>query len=304
MRKGVYTDMKISTIKYFVVDSIKGLRRHKTLSTASIATVAATLFILGVFILSIMNVKQAVTEVESKVEATIVLKDNIKTEEEKAIKDKINSIEGVEKVSYESKKDALEKFKKQLGEENKSLVEGLEKENPLPNSIIVRVKKPELVSKVVSSLKGMKGIDTIKDGKEIVDKITKITNTLKWIGIVLFLILIGVSLFLIGNTIKITVYSRKREIGIMKYIGATDWFIRWPFIFEGIIIGILGAIISITVLYFAYKALYAKASVASIFVIMLDPSVVLSSVLWIFVIVGIVIGAIGSILSIRKFLSV
>ncbi|NFD75663.1 ABC transporter permease [Clostridium botulinum] len=296
--------MKISTLKYFVVDSIKGLRRHKTLSTASIATVAATLFILGVFILSIMNVKQAVTEVESKVEATIVLKDDIKTEQEKAIKDKINSVAGVEKVTYESKKDALEKFKKQLGENNKSLAEGLEKENPLPNSIIVRVEKPELVSKVVGSIKDMDGIDQIKDGKEIVDKITKITNTLKWMGVVLFLILIGVSLFLIGNTIKITVYSRKREIGIMKYIGATDWFIRWPFVFEGIIIGILGAIIAIVLLYYGYKAAYAKASVGLIFVSLLNPSVVLSSVLWIFVLVGIVIGAIGSILSIRKFLSV
>ncbi len=118
------------------------------------------------------------------------------------------------------------------------------------------------------------------------------------------MILIGVSLFLIGNTIKITVYSRKREIGIMKYIGATDWFIRWPFVFEGIIIGILGAIIAIVLLYYGYKAAYAKASVGLIFVSLLNPSVVLSSVLWIFVLVGIVIGAIGSILSIRKFLSV
>ncbi|EJO5346859.1 ABC transporter permease [Clostridium botulinum] len=296
--------MKISTLKHFVVDSIRGLRRHKTLTTASIATVAATLFILGVFILSIMNVKQAVKVVESKVEATIVLKDNIKTEQEKAIKDKINSIDGVEKVTYESKKEALEKFKKQLGEENKSLAEGLEKENPLPNSIIVKVKKPELVSKVVASLKDMEGIEKIKDGKEIVDKITKITNTLKWMGIALFLILMGVSLFLIGNTIKITVYSRKREIGIMKYIGATDWFIRWPFIFEGIIIGVLGSVIAIVLLYFGYKLMYVKATGITLWISMLNPSVVLSSVLWIFVLVGIIIGAIGSILSIRKFLSV
>ncbi|WP_251860792.1 permease-like cell division protein FtsX [Clostridium sp. Marseille-Q2269] len=296
--------MKISTLKHFVVDSIKGLRRHKTLSTASIATVAATLFILGVFVLSIMNVKQAVTEVESKVEAKIVLKDDIKADQEKAIKDKINSISGVEKITYESKKDALNKFRDQLGEGNKSLAEGLEKENPLPNSIIVRVKKPELVPKVVANIKNMQGIDQIKDGKEIVDKITRITNTLKWMGIVLFFILIGVSLFLIGNTIKITVYSRKREIGIMKYIGATDWFIRWPFVFEGIIIGILGAIIAILILYYGYKAIYTKAAAGLIFINLLNPSFVLSNVLWIFVLGGIIIGSIGSILSIRKFLSV
>lgn len=296
--------MKISTVKYFVVDSLKGLKRHKTLSTASAATVAATLFIFGIFILSMMNVKELIKDVESKVEVRIVLKNDISRDQDKELKEKISSISGVEKITYETKNDALQKFKGQLGEENKSLVQGLDKENPLPNSYIVKVGRPEIVSTVVKNIKGMKGIDEIKDGREIVDKITRITTTMKWIGVALFLVLIGVSLFLIGNTIKITVYSRRREIGIMKYIGATDWFIRWPFIFEGVIIGILGSIISIAVLYYLYKLAYNKATAGLFFMKLLAPNFVLTNILWIFILGGIVIGAIGSILSIRKFLQV
>ena len=296
--------MKISTIKYFVVDSLRGLKRHKTLSIASAATVAATLFILGVFVLSMMNVQQLIKQVESKVEVRVVLKDNINIKQEKDLKQKVNEISDVEKITYETKNDALDKFKEQLGEENESLVEGLKKENPLPNSLIIKVKQPEAVSQVVKKIKGNSGIEEIKDGREIVDKITQVTGTLKWIGLALFLVFIGVSLFLIGNTIKITVYSRKREINIMKYIGATDWFIRWPFIFEGIIIGIIGSLLSVGILYWIYRIVFQKASVGLVFIKLLQPSYIISNVLWIFIIGGVIIGALGSILSIRKFLSV
>ncbi len=296
--------MKISTIKYFVVDSLRGLKRHKTLSIASAATVAATLFILGVFVLSMMNVQQLIKQVESKVEVRVVLKDNINIKQQKDLKQKVNEISDVEKITYETKNDALDKFKEQLGEENESLVQGLKKENPLPNSLIIKVKKPEAVSEVVKKIKGNAGIEEIKDGREIVDKITQVTGTLKWIGLALFLVFIGVSLFLIGNTIKITVYSRKREINIMKYIGATDWFIRWPFIFEGIIIGIIGSLLSVGILYWIYGIVFQKASVGLVFIKLLQPSYIISNVLWIFIIGGVIIGALGSILSIRKFLSV
>lgn len=105
----------------------------------------------------------------------------------------------------------------------------------------------------------MQGIEEIKDGRDIVNKIMTITKTIKWVGSVMFVILMGVSLFLIGNTIKLTVYSR-REIGIMKYIGATSWFIRWPFIIEGIIIGVVGGIVADLVLYYVYRMAYTKVS--------------------------------------------
>lgn len=296
--------MRISTIKFFIDESFKSLKRNKTISIAAAATVAATLFILGLSLVVMLNVKQGVLEVQSKVEVKVILKDSITTKQKKAIEDKINSVAGIVSLHYETKKEAVTKFKDQLGEQNKSLVDGLEKDNPLPNSYIVKVKTPEIVSEVVKSIDNMPGIEVIKDGRGVVDKIIKITSTIRWIGIVILIILVGVSLFLIGNTIKITVYSRRREIGIMKYIGATDWFIRWPFIIEGMIIGVIGAFISDIVLYYLYRIMYAKFSSSLVLMQLVSPQYVYTNILALFILCGILIGSLGSILSMRKFLAV
>jgi len=304
MRKGGCTDMKINTLKHFVGDASKNLRRNRTISTASMATVAATLFILGLFMLTILNIQQMMKEVESKVEVKVVLKNDIKVDEQKALEKAIKDTEGVVDVSYESKGQALDNLKKQLGDQNKTLVEGLDQENPLPNSYIIKMDKPERVTTVVDNIKSMSGIETIKDARDVVDKIISITNAIKWVGIVIFLILIGVSLFLIGNTIKLTVYARRREIGIMKYIGATDWFIRWPFILEGAFIGIIGALIAGVLLYYGYRFLYLKMNAGIMMVQLISPAYVMNTMLIEFIVGGILIGIIGSILAIRKFLAV
>ncbi len=296
--------MKISTIKYYIVDALRSLKRNKTVSIASVATVAATLFILGVFLLIVFNVNAGIEELGSKLEVKIYLKDELTISEKSAIENALNNVEGVSNIEFEDKSDALEKVKKQFGEESKALVEGFEKENPFPNAYIVRVEKPEVVNNVVKAAEGLTGIEKIKDVREIVDKIIKITNTLKIIGLALFAILISVSLFLIGNTIKLTVYSRKKEIGIMKYVGATDWFIRWPFIIEGMLLGISGAIISTGVLYYVYRMVFHKFANALLGFTLMNPHFILSTTLWQFILGGLFIGAIGSIMSIRKFLIV
>ncbi len=296
--------MKINTFKYFLSDSLKSLKRNVTVSTASMATVAATLFILGIFVLLTLNVNKGILNVESKVEVKIYLKDNITVTDQKALESKIKTVDGVVSYSYESKAQALDNFKNQLGEQNKSLTEGLDKNNPLPNSFVIKVKNPDTITNVVKAVDGMNGIDTIKDGREIVDKLVSITRTIKWVGVVMFIILISVSLFLIGNTIKITVYSRRREIGIMKYIGATDWFIRWPFIMEGVILGILGGIVADVILYYVYKLAYVKISQGLLMMQLIAPSYVSTFILALFILVGIVIGAAGSIFALRKFLAV
>ncbi|MBU3154222.1 permease-like cell division protein FtsX [Clostridium estertheticum] len=296
--------MKISTIKYFIMDALKSLKRNKTVSIASVATVAATLFILGVFLLIVFNVNAGVQELGAKLEATVYLKDNVTISEKSAIERALNGVAGVSSIKFEDKNDALNNAKKQFGKDSESLTKGFDKNNPFPTAYVVKVEKPEIVSSVVKAATGLKGIDKINDGREIVDKVIKITNTLKAIGIVLFAILISVSLFLIGNTIKLTVYSRKKEIGIMKFVGATDWFIRWPFIIEGMLLGISGAIISTGVLYYAYKLVFDKATSALLGITLINPYMILSTTLWQFMLGGLIIGALGSSISIRKFLIV
>ncbi|APC42176.1 permease-like cell division protein FtsX [Clostridium estertheticum] len=294
--------MKISTIKYFIMDALKSLKRNKTVSIASVATVAATLFILGVFLLIVFNVNAGVKELGAKLQATVYLKDNITIADKSAIERTLNGVAGVSSITFEDKNDALNNAKKQFGKENESLTKGLEK--IFPTSYVVKVEKPEMVSSVVKAVTGLKGIEKINDGRETVDKIIKITNTLKIVGIVLFAILVSVSLFLIGNTIKLTVYSRKKEIGIMKFVGATDWFIRWPFIIEGMLLGISGAIISTGVLYYAYKLVFEKVTSGVLGITLINPYIILSTTLWQFMLGGLIIGALGSSISIRKFLIV
>lgn len=297
--------MKFSTIKLFITDALKSLRRNITISVASILTVMATLFVLGAFVMILLNVKVGITDVESQVEANVFLNDNIKIDDQKNILSKLNSIPEVINITFQTKQQALDSWKKQLGSKNKELLSGMEQNNPLPNSYIVKVKSPENITKVESSLKGVSGIYEISDGRDIVNKISAVTKTVKWVGGVLFVILIGVSLFLISNTIKLTVYARRREIGIMKYIGATDWFIRWPFIIEGMVIGFFGAVAADIVIYNLYVFAYNRASTfVSTMMSLVSPMYFVTNLSWAFIIGGIFIGALGSILSIRKFLIV
>jgi cell division transport system permease protein len=305
MSRGVGTVMKISTFKYYIMDALKSLKRNKTVSIASIATVAATLFILGVFLLIVFNVNSGMEVIGSKLQVKIYIEDEITISDKSAIERAIDDVQGVTNVKFETKDDALETVKKQFGEDSKALVEGLEKTNPFPNAYVVSVEKPEIVTNVVEAAEGLSGVEKINDVREIVDKVIKITNSIKVIGFALFIILISVSLFLIGNTIKLTVYSRKKEIGIMKYVGATDWFIRWPFIIEGMMLGISGAIVSIGVLYYVYRMAFQKSAQTLLEFsgfTLINPHFILSTTLWQFMLGGLLIGAIGSVLSIRKFL--
>lgn len=304
MSREVGTVMKISSVEYSFLDAVKSLKRNRSLSAASVATVAATLFIFGVFILISVNMNQVMHGVESQLQVKVAMNEDITNDEQKNLEAAIKSVDGIDKVDIETKEQALANFKAQLGDNNKDILAGLDKTNALPSSYIVTVKKPTYISDVVKKIKGMPGIYQIEDGRDIVKTVTAITNTVKWVGGFILLILVVVSFFLIGNTIKLTVYSRRREIGIMKYIGATDWFIRTPFIIEGVILGVLGGVVSDLVLYGLYKLLVNKMGLTFAFIRFINPSYVLGTMMWEFALFGVIIGAAGSIFAVRKFLAV
>ncbi|SFB46365.1 permease-like cell division protein FtsX [Clostridium frigidicarnis] len=296
--------MKINTVKNFISDAFKSLRRNKTISIASALTVAATLFIFGVFMLVAINVNKQVDNVQSKVEVVVFLKDDITYSDQRGVETKLREVSGVKDVIYESKGEALVKFKDQLGD-NKALLDSYTNDkNPMPNSFIVKIETPEVAYTVEDSMNNMPGVEEIGNQKDLVDKVAKISSTIKWVGVAIFIILTGVSLFLIGNTIKLTVFSRRREIGIMKFVGATDWFIRWPFIIEGVVIGVIGAIFSNLVLFGAYKMFFNKMISSLITSQLVTPGYIVSYLLAEFLLAGILVGAVGSFISLRKFLDV
>ena len=293
--------MKISTVNYFIGDAFKSFKRNKTISIATIITVLVTFIVLGVFSLVAENLNLAIGGLEDKIELVVYLDDNITPIDKKEIQVKINSQQGVKEIQYESREDAFKK----LQENNAGILKGytLEK-NPLPASYIVKLENMSYAPAIREAVKDLDGVESVSDEQESIDKIQSIIKFTKIIGTVLFIILIGVSIFLIMNTTKLTVYSRRREVGIMKFVGATDWFIRWPFVIEGIIIGAVGSLASSVILYFAYNGIF-KWIVSSMFIVnLVQPQFVLTTLLACFVGGGIVVGAIGSIFALRKFLVV
>ena len=296
--------MKINTIKYFFVDAFKSLKRNRTLSLAAMITVLITFFIFGTFVLLGLNFNKAIEDVASKLEIKVYLSDDIKLIDQREIEIKLNEQEGVKEVIYESREEAFINLKEML-KDNQGLLEGYDlKDNPLPSSFIVKLKNPEASQQVAESIKGMTGVEDISNQQDMIDTISSFVGGVRVAGLVLFVVFVGVSIFLITNTTKITVYSRRREVGIMKFVGATDWFIRWPFIIEGMIIGFVGSLLASIILFLLYRSAYAYIVSNMFLVSLVSPSFVLGNLTWIFLLGGIVVGALGSAVALRKFLDV
>lgn len=293
--------MKISTVNYFIGDAFKSFKRNKTISIATIITVLVTFIVLGVFSLVAENLNLAIGGLEDKIELVVYLNDNITPIDKKEIQVKINSQQGVKEIQYESREDAFKK----LQENNAGILKGytLEK-NPLPASYIVKLENMSYAPAIREAVKDLDGVESVSDEQESIDTIQNLIKFTKIIGTVLFIILIGVSIFLIMNTTKLTVYVRRKEVGIMKFVGATDWFIRWPFIIEGILIGLIGTFLSIIALYFLYKFVISFIVARVIILNLIPVSYVFTSLLWKFVLGGILVGGFASYLALRKFLVV
>ncbi len=297
--------MNINTFKFYITDALKSLKRNRTISFASIITVTATLFIMGVFILLMQNINIGMSNIESQVQIQLFLNDNITNKEQENIDQKLSTISGIRSVTFQDKSEALEKFNKQVSENNSSLLNNYDSSNnPLPNSYIIELESPDISQQVISSIKSMPGIESIGNDQDFVNKIILISKNAKWVGISLFILMVSVSIFLISNTIKLTIYSRRREIGIMKFVGATDWFIRWPLIIEGAIIGLFGAMCSNILVYYLYKLVFIKINENLILINLLSPSYITQTLQLQFILVGILIGSVGSFLSLYKFLKV
>jgi len=299
--------MKLRTIKYTFAQGLTGLWRNRGMAIASIGSVAASLMILGLIITLVLNISNAADLAQMQFdEVQIFLQEDLSIEEIDSVGKQIEQIHGISEVIYESKEMALERFKESFGEEG-YLLDGLEQKNPLPNSYIIQVDSLEVADQVVEELSPIEGIDEIKYYKELISQLLNIAKFIRTAGLIIILILIFVAIFIISNTIKITLNARRQEIGIMKDVGATNWFIRWPFLIEGMILGFIGAVVSIIVVYFGYQ--YAFDVITSRFYVMLGAylipvQVMMDKVVIMFGVLGTGVGAIGSVFSLRRYLKV
>lgn len=295
--------MKVRTIEYYIREVFISLRRNNWMSVASIGTVAVSLFIFGMFLMMVMNMNKLAENMESQVQINVYLLDKVDREQARDIEKDLKEIEGVESVGFVTKEEAMERFKDRLGDQ-KTLLDALDETNPLPDSFEVTVTNPDLVKTAAEKMEKLDGVECAKYGQDVMEHLFEITRLLRIFGFTLMLVLAFATLFIISNTIRLTVFARRKEIAIMKYVGATDWFIRWPFVMEGMVLGLFGSIIAAMVLRTAYTAMAEKVYDTLAFFPLIPEQPFLTYITIVVVISGMVVGAIGSAVSIKKFLKV
>lgn len=297
------TDMSFSTKEYFVRETYKSIRRNGFMSFASISTVAVSLLVLGIFLLIFLNTNNLAKHLESQVQVSVYMQDDASHGELEAMQTKLEKMPGVVKVTAINKTEALERFKKRLGDQEK-LLDSLGQDNPFPNSFDVQVDSPERIKEITPQITKMPKVETARFGQEVVEHLFQVTGILRWGGVTLVLFLGMGTLFIISNTIRLTVFARRKEVIIMKYVGATDWFIRWPFLLEGMAMGFMGAVLADLVLNCMYSSLMSKIHATLAFLPLLPAQPLMTYVTIFLLLAGTGIGALGSYISLRKFLRV
>ncbi len=301
--------MKIRSIRYILKESFRNAYRNRLMSLASISIITAALILFGVFYLILINLNHNLDLLYQKPQMQVYCLPELTDEQVAAVKTEIANNKYIESFSEVTKKEAFEQLKKYLENDKQDLggaeiLEGYD-ESMMFVSFTVKVKDPLDSNKVAKELEALAGVDNVKYSQQTIDMILKVSNWVKVVSFVLIGLLLVISLFIISNTIKLTVFARRKEINIMKYIGATDWFIRWPFVFEGILIGLLGALIAFVLVAYLYG--FAQPKLASEFAggfEMVQFSGAWGMLVLIYAGISTVIGASGSVMSIRKHLHV
>ncbi|MCB7302565.1 permease-like cell division protein FtsX [Bariatricus massiliensis] len=302
--------MKISTVGYSMKQGVKNIGRNKMFSLASVATMAACIFVFGLFFAIVMNFSYIVHKAEEGVAITIFFEEDATQTEISNIKTELEKRDDVKEINYISGDEAWEKFKDEYFGENSDAAEGFANDNPLANSDNYEVFMSEVASQqdLVEFAEGLPGVREVKKSDMVAKTLMSVNKLVAYISIAIIAILLAVSIFLISNTVTMGITVRREEIAIMKYIGAKDGFVRAPFIIEGILIGLVGAIIPLIMLYFMYNKaityILNKFSLLNNILDFLPVTQVYQTLLPVGLVLGIGIGFLGSFFTIRKHLRV
>jgi len=292
--------MTLNTLEYIAREVFSSIRRNVWLSLASVLTVMISLVILGASILFLLNASNLAENFESQLEIAVFAEDDLTTLQVEALGNRLKGLTGVQSVEFTSKEQALQEFSKSMS--SKSIISDLGDTNPLPDKYTVRVTDPQQVGSIAADIDSMTGVENVVYGNQYIDVLLKFTNWLRWAGIIIVLAFASAALVLISLNIKMNVFSRRREIQIMKLVGASNGFIRWPFLIEGMILGLVGGVLSILIVGFGYNWLVGNIQSTLVFIPVVAEGTLIWQVLGILVLTGMALGAAGSAISLRKFL--
>ncbi|MBU2603666.1 MAG: permease-like cell division protein FtsX [Actinobacteria bacterium] len=289
-------------VSFFLTEAFRSLWRNYFMTIAAVVTVFLSMFLLGVVMVFVYNINAVLKDVEQKVEISVYLKDTASADDIEAMQKEIVEMVEVKDSQFISKDEALKRLKEDL-KEHEELIKDLPA-NPLPASFEVSLKNPEEVAVVAQRFEGRPIVDEVRYGKEIAERIFSVTSVIRNISAVFVVLLGAVSILLISNTIRLSIYARRREVEIMKLVGATNWFIRWPFIIEGLTVGLVGAILAVVLVLLGTD--FVMDRIRENLVFLTVPYDAVSSLQTALVLLGVgaLIGAIGSGLGLRRFLNV
>lgn len=286
---------------YFLKESLVSFKKNWVISMAAITTVALSLLVVGFFMLVAFTINNWMKMTEQKVEVVAFLADGVPAESVEALQAEIMSWPESKKVTYVSKDEALTRLRNEFKNTNMlDMIEG----NPLPASLEVSLKDPERANEIVTRLQGRSEIEDIRHDRKTVERLFAFTRMARWIGITFASLLAFASLVLIANAIRLAIYARRKEVAIMRLVGASNWFIRWPFLLEGIIQGLIGAVIAILLLYVVQVAVIDKIKQVLVFLPIGSSQQEFYRLIFGLIFAGIAIGASGSTLALRRYLKV
>ena len=301
----------MSSLAYFFKESLRGFTRNLSTALGSIVTIFLSLLIIGVFLVGGITVDNVMKSVESEVSITAYVADDASEADIQTVEDFVKGLEGVSSVSFTTKEQALENFR---SSNTTDIIDALDGQNPLPASIDVELSDPQLVEQVASAIwdnptyqqirDGETKSESLKYGQQTVEKLFTLTNYVRYIGIALIALLIFIAMVFINNTIRLAILARRKEIAIMRLVGASNGFIRGPFLMEGALHAIIGSLLAVGVLELLRNLALPKLQAALKF-LTFDAS--LQTFMMIYaalVIAGLVIGLIGSALAMRRYLKV
>ena len=300
--------MKYNILGYLIGEGFSNVFKNKKSTGASLMIMCATMIIFGVFLILGENINHFVQEVEEAQGIQVFATDEATDEQIQKLGEDIQKVNGVNTIEYKSKEAALDQMKQKFSE-NEELLEGYEGENNIfTASYVVTLTDLNLSGQVQEEISKLDNVKKITSSDETVSTLIDLANGVKIVTGVILVLLVVISIFIIANTIKLTVHARRKEISIMKYVGATNGFIRWPFMVEGMIIGIASALFSLLILGGIYNYVAEKIAIAFVSiqlpVQLLTFSDIFNWLLVVYLIIGIGIGAIGSAISMKKYLEV
>ncbi|NLP24020.1 MAG: ABC transporter permease [Syntrophomonadaceae bacterium] len=293
--------MKISNGVYFAREAAKSFSRNRLLSFATVSTVTICILILGMAVLLTMNAGLFMNRLESDVQMIAFLDKSLNQRQINTARDKIKEIEGIKSVEFISRDKSLEQLQETYGREYD--LKTTLGSNPLPHTFKIEAHNPQEVAQIAQQVDKIAGVYKVNYGQGVVERLFQVTRWVRIISIAFIVVLAAGAVFLIATTTRLSVFARRKEIYLMKLIGATDWFIRWPFFIEGIFLGVAGSLLAVLLLGLGYQALLQNIGSMVMVTLISDP-VLLGQIYLSLLATGAILGVLGTYISLNRFLDV